>query len=79
MGLVWQNGIEDGGSPVIDFKISYDEGRGDHVFVELINGLTTTSYTASGLTRGTTYQFKVQSRNAYGESGYSTRATILAA
>lgn len=49
------------------------------MFVELINGLTTTSYTATGLTRGSTYTFKVQARNLYGDSAFSTTKSVLAA
>jgi hypothetical protein len=79
IGLQWVAGLANGGSPVIDYRISYDQAAGDDVYVELISGLTTESYTAQGLTRGSTYKFKVQARNEYGYSDYSEMATILAA
>lgn len=39
----------------------------------------TTTYTATSLTAGTTYKFKVQARNAFGLSEYSQEILILAA
>lgn len=66
-----------GGSPVIDYRVSYDQAT--DTYVELISGLTSEDYTATGLTRGLTYKFKVQARNEYGYSDYSTEAVILAA
>lgn len=44
---------------MIDYRINYDEGLGDGSYVELVSGLTTTSYTAIGLTRGLTYRIVV--------------------
>lgn len=59
IGLAWTAGLADGGSPLIDYRISYDRGLGTGVFVELVSGLTTNTYTAIGLARGTTYKFVV--------------------
>ena len=42
-------------------------------------GLTSTSYTATGLSPGQTYQFKINARNIYGFSTFSTTVSILAA
>lgn len=79
IGLTWSAGVGAGGSPLIDYRISYDQASGVDVYVELRDGLTETSFTATGLIRGSTYKFKVQARNEYGFSAYSTVATILAA
>lgn len=37
------------------------------------------SYTATGLSTGVTYHFKVQARNSYGFSDYSNEISVLAA
>jgi hypothetical protein len=47
--------------------------------IELVNGLTTVSYTALSLTPGTIYKFKVEARNIYGYGAFSSEVTILAA
>ena len=39
----------------------------------------TSSYTAVGLNAGTTYEFKVESRNSYGYSTYSGDLSLLCA
>lgn len=41
--------------------------------------MTETSYIATSLTAGTTYEFKVESRNQYDYSEYSSTLTILSA
>lgn len=43
------------------------------------SGVTSTSYTATDLTPGLEYRFKVQSRNAYGFSYDSEEVKILCA
>ena len=37
------------------------------------------SYSASSLTTGNVYQFRVEARNAYGFSAFSTEVAVLAA
>jgi chitodextrinase len=41
--------------------------------------VASTTYTAEGLTPGTYYEFKVESRNSYGYSVFSEVLTLLAA
>lgn len=43
---------------------------------EVVNGLT---YTATGLTTGAIYKFKVEARNQYGFSVYSDILAVLCA
>ena len=45
----------------------------------LVSGLTTTSYTNSGLTNGTHYYYKVKATNSAGTSGYSGEASATPA
>jgi hypothetical protein len=77
IGLTWAAGLDSGGSPVIDYTLSYDQGTG--IFVVFISGITATTYTATGLTSGTTYKFYVQARNVFVTSSNSATVSILAA
>lgn len=45
----------------------------------LISGLTTRSYTATGLYSGTEYNFKAKARNSVGYSELSAAVVIVAA
>jgi hypothetical protein len=47
--------------------------------VELVSGLSSLEYTATSLTQGATYQFKVEARNSYGLSFFSNIISVLAA
>ena len=59
IGLIWYEGPENGGTPVLDYTVSYDQSSGTGTFVELAAGVTTLSYSATGLVPGNTYTFKV--------------------
>jgi len=45
----------------------------------IASGVVSTSFTATGLTPGLTYAFKVSARNALGHSSYGNEVSILAA
>jgi hypothetical protein len=77
IGLSWVAPVFNGGSPVLDYAIWYDNAG--QTYIELVNGLTSASYTATGLTQGLTYKFKVETRNAYGYGFFSDVLTVLAA
>lgn len=78
IGFSWSNGLSTGGSPIIDYRISYDQSTG--IFVTLATGVTTRSYTTSiTLTVGASYTFRVEARNSVGYSVTSTGITIIAA
>lgn len=49
----WSNGVSNGGSAIIDYRISYDQGLNQ--FVVLASGVLTQNYTATGLISGLTY------------------------
>jgi len=49
---------------VLDYKIMYDEGRGDSNYITLDTGEAGPSYTAKLLTAGLSYTFKVYARNS---------------
>jgi hypothetical protein len=77
IGLVWVKGTDNGGSPVLDYKLWSDQAEND--YIPLDEGVTDLFFTATGLSVGFTYNFKVQSRNSFGFSDYSSIVTILAA
>jgi Fibronectin type III domain len=75
--LTWSDGEDDGGSPIIDYRILYSIGSGD--FTVLRYGINSNSFVATGLNTGTTYKFKVQARNAQGYSDFSIDQVIQTA
>lgn len=48
-------------------------------YMLLSDSVVTTQYTASGLTAGTTYSFKVETKNQHGFGASSTELTLLSA
>jgi hypothetical protein len=54
---LWNEGVTNGGTPVIDYKITYGEATGS--YNQEIAGITQTTYTVIGLTTETVYKFKV--------------------
>ena len=79
IGLTWSAGASNGGTPVIDYRISWDQGTNSYII--LVSGITTTTFTTIvPLTPNASYKFKVESRNAFGFSTtFSNEATIRAA
>lgn len=49
------------------------------MWVTLVEGITSKSFLATGLTTGLTYSFKVQSRNIVGYSPASSAVAVVAA
>jgi hypothetical protein len=66
LGLVWDQAAFFGGSSVQDYTIEIAV-QGETASV-LQSNLVATSYVATGLTFGVTYEFTVQARNTYGLS-----------
>lgn len=77
IGLSWSPGSYDGGSPVIDYSISFKTGS-DPYFV-LATGLSSPTFTAYGRIPDAIYTFKIQSRNLIGFSPFSSEVVIRAA
>jgi len=48
-------------------------------FLVLASGVDSQQYTATSLTSGVIYQFKIEARNSYGFSDYSDVLTLLCA
>jgi hypothetical protein len=55
--LSWVGGLSNGGEPVLDYSVIYDQGAGS--YITLVTGISTPSYVKSGLTVGKTYKFRV--------------------
>jgi hypothetical protein len=55
IGLAWVAPNFDGGSPVIDYRVWYDNASNGDSFVTFVSGITDTDYIATGLTQGLTY------------------------
>jgi hypothetical protein len=75
--FTWSAPASNGGSPVIDYSIEWDNGTS--TFTTLASGVTALTYTKTGVTSGVTYQFKVAARNSIGLSVYSGSISIIAA
>jgi hypothetical protein len=78
IGLVWQAPVFDGGVDIIDYRIWYTTETEDN-YVVLDSAILGTTFTAISLTTGTSYKFKVQSRNMFDYSELSSEVIILAA
>jgi hypothetical protein len=78
IGLDWQDGAYNGGTPVIDYRVSYKQ-LASVDFIVYQSNITALPYTVLGLEPGITYTFKVEARNLVGFSAYSATVDILAA
>lgn len=76
IGMIWVKADEEGGTAVLDYTILFHD-QYTETFSQLVSGVTVESYTATGLTTGVTYTFKVAARNAHGLSLYSDEITKL--
>jgi hypothetical protein len=74
--LAWPASQENGGTPILDYSISYAKVGED--YESLADGVTGLSYTATGLITGQEYKFIVRARNAEGYGDYSEEDVILA-
>lgn len=75
--FTWEDGAQDGGASIDNYRVSSDQSTG--TYVVLSSGVTAKSYTATTLTAGQTYSFKIESKNSFGYSSFSEIAVILCA
>lgn len=79
MGLTWDEGAQNGGTPVLDYTVMFKDSVTD-TYEERQIGVIGTSVTINDLNLGLTYTFKVKSRNAFDFSlGYSNEVSIYTA
>lgn len=75
--FTWVDGTYNNGAVVTSYRISMSQGTGSYsVLADLY---TTRQYTAINLQAGLTYNFKVESKNAYDYSALSEPVSILCA
>lgn len=78
VGLSWNDGVYDGGSPILDYLISYRLSTDTGDYTIFATDWIPRQGTVTGLTAGLTYTFVVQSRNVIGHSDYSTSINVFA-
>ncbi len=77
IGITWNEGSYNGGSTILDYRVSYHiEGEAYSV---LAPAVTSTFYTADSLIPGALYTFKVESRNGVSYSSSSPELSVRAA
>jgi hypothetical protein len=70
--FTWYAPSETGGTPVIDYRVYYDQGDPSTTdFIALESNILDTEFTATSLTMGLAYRFKVAARNSVGYSALS--------
>ena len=77
LGLTWVAPVFTGGAVVDDYRVSFAEQG--QAFSVLASGVTDTTYLATDLTAGVTYEFKIEARTSYGYSEFSETITLLCA
>ena len=77
VGLTWSAATSDGGSPVIDYQVSYMPAGG--IYSVLATGIAATSFTVGSLTADAFYTFKVTARNLIGLGPDSNEVIVRAA
>ena len=79
--LTWTAPASTGGATILGYDVYQGTTTGGENYTTPVNGttlVTTTSYTATGLTNGVTYYFTVKAVNAVGGSAASNEATSSA-
>lgn len=69
--------MANGGTPVIDFRIYYDQADGNYILIK--TAYANLHFTIDTLTPGRIYGFKVLARNKFGLSEFSDEYSILCA
>lgn len=77
MSFTWVDGALTGGAAVIDYRLKFRVSGSGNDYVSAATNIVPQSYTMSGLTLGTTYEFTVASRNSVGYSPESANLVIL--
>jgi len=76
LGLTWSAGASNGGSTITEYRVSKAEQGGSF---SVLASTASTSYQATSLTAGTTYEFKIEAKNEYGYSSHSSTLSLLCA
>lgn len=79
VALIWDQGANNYGSAITSYRVSSDGGDPVGAFSVIAETVAVTTYTATSLTAGTTYRFKLEATNEFGYSTYSDEYSYLAA
>ncbi len=71
----WTAPTDNGGSAITGYTLRYTDNSTNAHF--LVEGITSTSYTITGLTNGRTYTVLVRAVNAEGQSEWSAPSTAI--
>jgi len=74
-GFTWTVPRFEGGSPIIDYRVSIGTKNGD--FEDVESPVVGTRYKAESLIAGVTYRFRVRARNSFGYGDSSEVLSIL--
>lgn len=77
VAFTWSDGASNGGQPILDYRISSDQGSGNWVVIQ--TGITSKSLIVPDATSGSVYSFKIEARNIIGYSEYSQTLAVKAA
>jgi len=77
--FTWVDGQFNNGAVVTKYRVSMSDTDGLGTYSELVPLAFIKEYTASGLTAGHTYNFKVEAYNAFGYGGFSSAKSIKCA
>lgn len=72
--LTWTDGVSDGGSPILDYRINYDQGNGNWVVLDA--SVTTQTYLITSLTTDGVYLFTIEARNVLGYSPETAQISV---
>ncbi|MDE1768930.1 MAG: fibronectin type III domain-containing protein [Thaumarchaeota archaeon] len=75
ISLSWNQPSSNGGSTITGYNVYRGTTPGGEGATPIVTGLTTTSYTDSGLTNGQTYYYTVTAVNTVGQSSASNEAS----
>lgn len=75
VALSWTAPANNGGATITDYQIQVSVAGGSYSTITK-SASTTTSYTATGLTNGTAYTFRVATVNSEGASAYATSSSV---
>jgi hypothetical protein len=72
-----------GGSAITSYNLQWDSGTSGVTWTNLVGyspSSTSTTYTlTSGITHGSSYEFRVRAKNAFGWGSFSSATTIMSA
>ncbi len=74
VSLTWTAPASTGGATITDYVVEYNDGGGWSTFADGTS--TTASATVTGLTNGTSYDFRVSATNSAGTGSASDEATV---